>query len=131
MGSRLILLLDTHTLLWWFNLDRRLSATAKETLTVSGNIVYVSAAAAWEIAIKTTAGRLDAQALLSDFPRIIFRNGFRRLAISTAHAILAAQLPAHHKDPFDRMLAAQAQAVNCSIVSADPIFDRYGVERIW
>lgn len=86
---------------------------------------------AWELAIKTRSGKLDAQAILADFNGLLLERGFRRLTISTAHALRAGQLPLHHRDPFDRMLVAQAQALNFSIVSADKAFDRYGVQRIW
>lgn len=125
------LLLDTHALLWWFTRDSKLSAVAAKVLIPTENVVYVSAAVAWELAIKTRSGKLDAQAILADFQGLLLERGFRRLTISTAHALRAGQLPLHHRDPFDRMLVAQAQALNFPIVSADPAFDRYGVQRIW
>ena len=125
------LLLDTHALLWWFTRDSKLSAAAAKGLTPTVNVVYVSAAVAWELAIKTRSGKLDAQAILADFQGLLLERGFRRLTISTAHALRAGQLPLHHRDPFDRMLVAQAQALNFPIVSADTAFDRYGVQRIW
>jgi PIN domain nuclease of toxin-antitoxin system len=125
------LLLDTHALLWWFTRDSRLSADAEGALSPTENIVYVSAAVAWELAIKTKSGKLNAQAILADFQRLLMERGFRRLTISTAHALRAGQLPLHHRDPFDRMLVAQAQALNFPIVSADTVFDRYGIQRIW
>ena len=131
MGSRVNLLLDTHVLLWWFTSDARLSSASGHALAETNNIAYVSAAVAWEVAIKTTSGKLEAQAILSDFHGLLLQRGFRRLAISTAHALRAGQLPLHHRDPFDRMLVAQAQALNFPIVSADTVFDRYGVRRIW
>ena len=118
-------------MLWWFTSDYRLSAAAGDALAGTDNIVYVSAAVAWELAIKTTSGKLGAQAILSDFHGLLVQRGFRRLAISTAHALRAGQLPLHHRDPFDRMLVAQAQALNFPIVSADKTFDRYGIQRIW
>ncbi|HVP54900.1 MAG TPA: type II toxin-antitoxin system VapC family toxin [Candidatus Eisenbacteria bacterium] len=125
------LLADTHALWWGLTSDIRLSSVAEDALTDARNVVYVSAAVAWELAIKTTSGKLDAHAILSDFRGLLFQRGFRRLAISTDHALRAGQLPLHHRDPFDRMLIAQAQALNWPIVSADAIFDRYGVQRIW
>lgn len=125
------LLADTHTLLWWFALDEKLSAAARDVLGDTDNIVYVSAGVAWELAIKTASGKLDAQAILSDFHGLLFQRGFRRLAISTDHALRAGLLPMLHRDPFDRILVAQAQALNSPVVSADAIFDRYGVRRIW
>ncbi|HUN87172.1 MAG TPA: type II toxin-antitoxin system VapC family toxin [Terriglobales bacterium] len=124
-------LADTHALWWGFTSDKRLSHLAEEALTDAKNVVFVSAAVAWELAIKTNSGKLDAHAMLTDFAGLLLQKGFRRLAISTDHALRAGQLPLHHRDPFDRMLIAQAQALNWRIVSADSIFDRYGVQRIW
>lgn len=131
MGTRVNLVVDTHVLWWWFTSNSKLSSAARNALTETGNAVYVSAAVAWELAIKTTSGKLDAHAILADFPALLLQRGFRRLAISTDHALRAGQLPLHHRDPFDRMLVAQAHALNFPIVSADAIFDRYGVQRIW
>ena len=125
------LLLDTHVLLWWFTSDARLSSAARDALAETNNIAYVSAVVAWELAIKTRSGKLEAQAILSDFHGLLLQRGFRRLAISTAHALRAGQLPLHHRDPFDRMLVAQAQAHAFSVVSADSMFDRYGISRLW
>jgi len=125
------LLLDTHVLLWWFTRDTRLSSSADAVLTTTDNRIYISAAVAWEVAIKTASGKLAGQAMLSDFGGLLLQRGFRRLAISTDHALRAGLLPPIHKDPFDRMLVAQAQALNFPVVSADAIFDRYGVQRIW
>ena len=93
--------------------------------------MYVSAAVAWELAIKVNLGKLDAGELLPDLPRVLFEKGFRRLAISMDYALRAGTLPRHHNDPFDRMLVAQAQALGFAVVSADVEFDRYGVARIW
>ena len=112
MGPRVNLLLDTHVLLWWFTSDARLSSAAEEALVETSNIAYVSAAVAWELAIRTTSGKLEAHAILADFHELLLHRSFRRLAISTAHALRAGQLPLHHRDPFDRMLVAQAHALN-------------------
>jgi PIN domain nuclease of toxin-antitoxin system len=125
------LLVDSHVLLWWFSRIGQLSANSKEAMESPSNQVYVSAAVAWELAIKANLGKLEARELISDLPRLLFEEGFRRLAISLDHAIRAGSLPHHHKDPFDRMLVAQAQALGCPIVSADAMFDYYGIERIW
>jgi PIN domain nuclease of toxin-antitoxin system len=125
VGSRVNLLLDTHASLWWSGSDRRLSPAAAEALSENSNIVYVSAAAAWELSIKTNLGNLRAEAILSDFSGLLFQIGLRRLGISTEHAIRAGQLPLDHKDPSDRMLAAQSQALNFPIISADRVFDQY------
>lgn len=125
------LLLDTHVVLWWFARTRRLSPLSREALEDSRNRVYVSAVSAWELGIKVNLGKLEAQSLVSGLPQFLFEEGFYRLAISMEHALRAGMLPRHHNDPFDRMLAAQAQALNCPIVSADTVFDSYSVRRIW
>ena len=124
-------LIDSHTLLWWLGATDKLSSEAFGALKRVENRVYVSAAVAWELAIKVNLGKLDARELIFDLPRVLFERGFRRLAISVDHALRAAALPRHHRDPFDRMLIAQSQALGFPIVSADVTFDRYGVERIW
>ena len=125
------LLIDTHVLLWWLGSPPRIPRNAREALENEEGNVYVSAVVAWEMAIKVSLGKLDALDVVSNFSRVMFDKGFRRLAISTDHALRAGLLPRHHNDPFDRMLIAQAQALNCPIVSADTIFDSYGVRRIW
>lgn len=125
------LLLDSHALLWSFASPARLSLPARDAILDPHHRIYVSAASIWELSIKEKLGKIDAKGLLSDLYRIFLERGFRRLAISTDHAFRAGQLPLVHRDPFDRMLAAQAQALNFAIISADPMFDRYGVSRIW
>lgn len=92
----------------------------------------VSAASAWEIATKVRVGRLaTAAALVADFNGWILREGFHQLAVSVDHAVRAGQLPGAHKDPFDRMLIAQAQAEDLPLISNEEIFDSYGIRRIW
>ncbi len=125
------LLLDTHALLWWLGEPERVSRVARAALEDPNYRIYVSAAVAWEMAIKVNLGKLDAQEVVGDFKRVLYAKGFYRLAISTDHALRAGMLPLHHADPFDRMLVAQAQALNCPIVSADARLDSYGVRRIW
>ena len=125
------LLIDSHALLWWFSRRGQLSTNGRKALESSDNRVYVSAAVAWELAIKAGSGKLEARPLISDLRRLVFEEGFRKPAISMEHAIRAGNLPHHHKDPFDRMLVAQSQALSFPIVSADAMFDHYGVERIW
>lgn len=125
------LLLDTHALLWWATDDSNLPDRARTQIAQSEDVL-VSAASAWEMAIKVSLGRLSsAQSLLSDFEESLSRRGFPVLAITAAHGIRAGFLPGPHKDPFDRMLIAQAQAENLAIVSNDTVFDRYGVRRVW
>ena len=125
------LLIDTHTLLWWWTDSDKISRPAKDAILGARNRSYVSAVVAWELAIKVNLGKLQAREIVSSLPQLLLEEGFRRLAISTDHALRAGLLPLLHRDPFDRMLTAQAQALNFPIVSADAIFDRYGVQRIW
>jgi len=125
------LVVDSHVVLWWFSRGRQLSEAARRSMVDPQNRVYVSAAVAWELAIKVNLGKLDAERLVTDFAKLLLEEGFYRLAISTDHALRAGLLPLHHTDPFDRMLVAQAQALNCPIVSADARLDSYGVRRIW
>ena len=131
MGTGLNLLIDTHVLLWWWTDADRISKPATGAILDSRNRSYVSAAVTWELAIKVNLGKLNAREVVASLPQLLLEEGFRRLAISTDHAVRAGFLPMLHKDPFDRMLVAQAQALNFPIVSADAIYDRYGVQRIW
>jgi PIN domain nuclease of toxin-antitoxin system len=125
-------LLDTHTLLWWFSDDPSLSSLARQFTADIENFAIVSAASAWEIAIKVRLGKLPGAAgLVDDFVSYLEREGFDPLPITLDHAIRAGLLPGFHKDPFDRMLIAQAQAESLPIISNDEIFDEYGVRRIW
>jgi PIN domain nuclease of toxin-antitoxin system len=125
------LLLDSQALLWTFAAPFRLSTDAQSAIVNPLHRIYVSAATVWELSIKESVGKLDAALLLFDLHRTLLDRGFRRLAISTDHALRAGQLPFFHKDPFDRMLIAQSQALNFPIISADTMLDRYGVQRIW
>jgi PIN domain nuclease of toxin-antitoxin system len=126
------LLLDTHTLIWWVTADPSLPASARRHIADSQDMVFVSAASAWEIAIKTKLGRLPAAAdLVSDFEGSLRLDGFQSLPITVDHGIRAGLLPGSHKDPFDRMLIAQAQAESFAVVSNDSVFDQYAVRRLW
>ncbi len=126
------LLLDTHTLLWWLNDDRRLPVKARKLIALCSNAVVVSAASAWEIAAKVRLGKLDLAAeLAADFSNVLAQEGFESLPISVDHALRSGLLPGPHKDPFDRMLIAQAQAEGVPILSSDVVFDGYGVRRLW
>ena len=126
------LLLDTHALLWWLTDDPALSATARKSVARSGNTILVSAASAWEIAMKFRLGKLpDATDVISDFVGHLRSERFESLLISAEHGIRAGLLPGPHKDPFDRVLIAQAQAEDVPIISNDIVFDQYKVRRIW
>jgi PIN domain nuclease of toxin-antitoxin system len=126
------MLLDSHTLLWWILDDPALTHTAREAISGTDNMVLVSAASAWELAIKFRAGRLpEAASLITNFPIEIAHEGFQLLPISAEHAIRAGLLPGLHKDPFDRMLVAQCQAEDMPILSNEALFENYGVRRLW
>ena len=121
------LLLDTHTLLWWLAEDATLSRNARETIADPANQIFVSAASAWEIAIKKAAGRLRAP---DDLEEQIEHNRFTPLPISLQHTTTAGALPNHHRDPFDRMLMAQGKIEQLTIVTRDDHIPDYGVEVI-
>lgn len=120
-------LLDTHILLWWLADDERLPAPAAATIADPDTEVLVSAASAWEISIKQAAGQLDAPEDLLD---AVAANYFGTLPITADHAVAAGRLPAHHADPFDRMLIAQGQIEDLTVVSADRRFSEYEVELL-
>jgi PIN domain nuclease of toxin-antitoxin system len=125
-------LLDTHTLLWAFNGAPDLSTRARRLIQDGGNELLVSAASAWEIATKVRLGKLPTgEELVSDLGYYLSQLGCDGLPISVDHAVRAGRLRGEHRDPFDRMLIAQAQAENLPILSNDRVFDLYGVERIW
>jgi PIN domain nuclease of toxin-antitoxin system len=125
-------LLDSHTLLWWILDHPALTPAARDAISKLDNTVLVSAASAWEMAIKFRAGRLpEAADLVTNFPSEIEHEGFELLPISAEHGIRAGLLPGLHKDPFDRMLIAQSQAEDVPIISNESVFDTYGVRRLW
>jgi PIN domain nuclease of toxin-antitoxin system len=126
------LLLDTHTLLWFTLGDPQISPAALALINDAGNDKLVSPASYWEIAIKVSIGKLVLHSSYEDFiDRGIRQNGFDILSVEPRHAGRVAVLPFHHKDPFDRLLIAQALADDIAILGADPVFDRYGVKRLW
>lgn len=117
------LLLDTHTLLWWLG-GERLDEEAMERIADPSTVVAVSAASIWEAAAKRALGKLDIPEPLG---RAAIEEGFEPLPVTFDHAELAGGLPRHHRDPFDRMLVAQAQLERLAIVTRDPAFDDYDV----
>jgi PIN domain nuclease of toxin-antitoxin system len=116
------LLLDTHVLIWWDE-GRRLSAEARRAIA-EADLVYVSAASAWEVAIKTGLGRLRPTRTVAE---AVSESGFVELPVTFLHAERVTGLPPHHRDPFDRMLVAQAMVETLTLVTRDPVFGRYGV----
>jgi PIN domain nuclease of toxin-antitoxin system len=123
-------LLDTQAFLWWVTDDPRLSKRAARAIAATECLLSV--ASCWEMAIKASLGKLTLPGAVGRFVQEQLEvNGFNLIAISLEHAAGVADLPFHHRDPFDRLLAAQALAEGLSLVSADPIFRRYGVTRVW
>lgn len=119
------LLLDTHAFLWWVLDDPELSSPALKAIGDPAALIHVSAASIWEISIKATLGRLDLNGI--DMEKEIARSGFEELIMTARHAWQAGMLPRHHDDPFDRMIIAQAQAEELTVVTRDPAFASYGV----
>jgi len=126
------LLLDTHAFLWFIMGDAKLSTVARAAIEDPGNEKLFSAGSMWEIAIKVGLGKLSlAESLGVMIPRELARNGVAILPITIAHADRISTMPFHHRDPFDRLLIAQAQEELLEVVSLDSQFDTYGVNRIW
>jgi len=125
-------LLDTHVLIWWITLDRRLSAKASDLIRSRRNAIFWSVASSWEVSIKYALGKLifdePPESLL---PSELDRNQIETLPILNTHAFLAGQLPPHHKDPFDRMLVAQASIESMGIISNDVKLHHYDVDVFW
>jgi len=126
------LLLDTHAMLWWLSGDARMSELAREAITDGRNQLVWSMASSWEIAIKVGIGKLALQRPLTElFSEIVSGQAVQLLPITHDHCVLLGELPLHHRDPFDRMLVAQAQAERLPILSADPKLSRYDIEVWW
>ena len=126
------LLLDTHTFLWWITDDPQLSTKARELIGDGHNILYWSAASSWEVSIKYALGRMPLPEAPEQFlPAEIEKNRLESLPIIDAHAFQAGQLPHHHRDPFDRMLVAQAQVESLALLSNDQRLNHYDVEIRW
>jgi PIN domain nuclease of toxin-antitoxin system len=122
------LLLDTHAALWWLAGDDRFGETAARQLTDAANQVLLSAAVVWEVSIKRSLGKLDAPA---DFAAVLLSVGTQPLPVTVEHATAVGELPWHHRDPFDRVLVAQATVERAVLVSGDEAFRRYGVPVVW
>ena len=122
------LLVDTHAALWLLSNDDRLSQSARQLLFAKENECVLSSASVWEVAIKRSLGKLKAPA---DFHTQMQRHGFAGLPVYDHHAAMVAELPLHHRDPFDRLLVAQAIIEGMSILSADPLLRAYEVSVVW
>lgn len=126
------LLLDTHAFLWWLDGDRRLPPRVRRRITDPHTTIIVSAASAWEIATKWRIGKLDgAEAVALDVDGAIQRQGFTPLNVSVRHAEHAGRLAMEHRDPFDRMLIAQARLEDLTIATNDQAFEPFGLDRFW
>lgn len=126
------LLLDTHALLWFVLGDASLSATARQLIEDAANSKHVSPASYWELAIKISIGKYALHEPYETFmDRAIRQNGFQILPIEPRHTAALINLPFHHRDPFDRLMVAQAIVENLILVSADPAFDAYSIQRLW
>jgi PIN domain nuclease of toxin-antitoxin system len=124
-------LVDTHVVVWWLEAASRLSKRAATLLANRDNTILISAAVGWELAIKVSLGKFKPSSILDGLDRLLEREEFSELPITLDMAVRAGLLPRHHRDPFDRMLVAQARALNIPILSADAILDRYDVRRLW
>lgn len=125
-------LLDTQVFLWWTSAGDRLTARALALIEDPEVDVTLSVASAWEIAIKSAAGRLELETAPEHFvPDRLRRHGFSVLPVQLSHALRAGSLPRHHGDPFDRMIVAQAQVEDIPVVTSDPLLGLYDVETIW
>lgn len=125
-------LVDTHAFLWALLSPERLTERARKIFLDPQTELLISIATPWEMAIKAGVGRLtDGAAILTNFESLLTTNGYRMLETSIQHTIQSGLLPRYHKDPFDRLLIAQALDLRLPIMSGDEVLDLYGVRRIW
>ncbi len=124
------ILLDTHTVVWYLDGNEKLLPNHRHLIVDSKNDVFVSAASLWELAIKISMGRLETSRSLSDILAALQKQGFEILPIMPGHTLQVAALPFHHRDPFDRMLMAQALVERLSLITYDNAFRSYGVKLL-
>src|SRR5262249_50043035 len=126
------LLVDTHAFFWWLKNDGRLSRRALRSLENAGNEILISPVVAWELATKSRIGKWpEGQVVVHDLNNLIAANGLTELPISIDHGRLAGLLPGAHRDPFDRMLAAQAKLEALTLVTGDRVFSEFGIQVLW
>jgi len=132
MGAMMRYLIDTHALLWWLYDDPRLSRTGRGLISDPGNSIFVSAASAWEVATKYRLGKLpSATEFVLDMPRWLRQAGIAELPITVAHAQRAGSWPQDHRDPFDRMIAAQSAIERLPTISRDAALAGFGIQLVW
>ena len=124
-------LLDTHTFLWQINNPEQLPLRVRDILADPSATLLISVIVPWEIAIKKAVGKIDSGDILDRFEEKVTRAGFQLMETTIRQVIRGGQLPLYHRDPFDRLLIAQALEARVSILSTDHVFDSYGVSRIW
>jgi PIN domain nuclease of toxin-antitoxin system len=124
-------LLDTHSAIWALDTPSRLGLKGRHLIEDLSNDILISPVVPWELAIKAKKGKIPLHPLVTDFLKVIQKQEFISIQIDPLHAIRSGLLPLHHRDPFDRLLAAQSLELGVPIISIDAIFDRYSVERIW
>jgi PIN domain nuclease of toxin-antitoxin system len=125
-------LLDTHAFLWWVEDDARLSAAAREAISRTDNRILLSVVSVWEILVKAALGRLTVDGAVGErIPEQIDRNGFEVLPVHLRHALRLGRLPEVHRDPFDRMLVAQAIEDDLPFITGDRAVSRYPIEVVW
>jgi PIN domain nuclease of toxin-antitoxin system len=124
-------LLDTHALIWFLRSPELLPMTIRKLIEDPASTLAVSLATPWEMAIRTSIGRLDAADILDDFESILTRGQFSLLVPTVVQVIRSGRLPWYHHDPFDRLLVAQTLELGWSLLSKDAVFDAYGVRRLW
>lgn len=125
-------LLDTHTLLWWWTNDKQLSSLARELIAVENHKIMVSAASAWEIATKFRLGKLaTAGEAVTRFNELVAADSFEHLPVGYLHALKAGSYVVDHRDPFDRMLAAQSEIERLPLLTCDPAFAQFKTQTIW
>jgi PIN domain nuclease of toxin-antitoxin system len=126
------ILLDTHVLIWLVEGDKNLSTVARSAIEDEDNSLYLSIASLWEITIKLSLGKLDLQLSVDEMVEsFLIPGGIEILQIETSHLSILRDMPLHHRDPFDRLIIAQAQAEKMTLISADGVFDLYGVDLRW
>lgn len=126
------ILLDTHSFLWFIAGSEELTVKARKLIENENNLILLSSASLWEIAIKVGLGKLTlSEPFETLIPEQLSMNGFQILDINVSHSAKIIDLPFHHRDPFDRLLIAQALTEEIPIISSDEIFDKYGVTRLW